>query len=145
MALLRHGWLRTGYRFASRQNLCLIRHSPLDSSNDNDRPVMCSDRGQRYKFVLAPQAINQSAFARAQHLLRQREKIPERPHQIRALHQIWLQVSRPDGRFQFKHAIGKFFNPHKLAHPGEDGPHGLGVKAGHYCTTDGALGSNLLS
>lgn len=114
MALLRHRWLRTRYRFASRQNFCLSRYSPLDSSNDNDRPVMCSDGGQRYKFVLAPQTVNQSAFARAEHLLRQREKIPERPHQIRALRQIWLQVSRPDGRFQFKHAIGQFFNPHKL-------------------------------
>jgi len=49
-------------------------------------------------------------------LLRQREKIPEGPYQIRALHKIRLYISRPDRRVHFKNAIGEFFNPHDLVH-----------------------------
>jgi len=49
-------------------------------------------------------------------LLRQREKIPEGPYQIRALHKIRLYISRPDRRVHSKNAIGEFLNPHILVH-----------------------------
>jgi hypothetical protein len=114
LALLRYRRVRSRYRFANRQNLCLSWRSPLDFSDD--RSVVCARRGHGYKPVLAPQTINQSAFPRAQHLLRQREKIPEGPYQIHALHKIRLYVSRPDRRVHFKNAIGEFFNPHNLFH-----------------------------
>ena len=112
--MLRYGRVRTGNRSANRQNLGLSRRSPLDFSDD--RSVGCARRGHGHEPVLAPQTINQSAFPRAQHLLRQREKIPEGPYQIRALHKIRLYISRPDRRVHFKNAIGKFFNPHDLVH-----------------------------
>jgi hypothetical protein len=75
--------------------------------------------GEGHEPVLAPQTINQSAFPREQHWLREREKIPERPNQICALQEIRLYVSRPDRRIQFKDAAGEFFNPHDLAHLGK--------------------------
>ena len=112
--MLRYSRIRTRYRFANRQNLCMSRRSPLDFSDD--RSIGCACRGHGYEPVLAPQAINQSAFPRTQHLLRQREKIPEGPYQIRALHKIRLYISRPDRRVHFKNAIGEFFNPHNLVH-----------------------------
>ena len=115
--MLRHGRIRTRYRFANRQNFCMNRWSPLDHSDD--RSIGCARCGHGYEPVLAPQAIDQSAFPRAQHLLRQREKIPEGPYQIRALHKIRLYISRPDRRVHFKNAIGEFFNPHKLFHLGK--------------------------
>jgi len=116
-ALFRSSRLRTGNRFANRQNLCLSRRSPLDSPDD--RSVGCARCGQGYEPVLGPQTINQSALPGAQHLLRQREKIAERPHQRRALREIRLYVSRPDRRVHFKNAIGEFFNPHDLANLGK--------------------------
>ena len=137
----RGGGLRTGHRFPNGHNLCLSRHSPLDSSDD--RYVVCTHCGHGHEVIFAPQTINQSALPGAQHLLRQREKIAERPHQRRALREIRLYVSRPDRRVHFKNAIGKFFHPHKLAHPGKTANSAVGVKAGHYFTRDGALGSNL--
>ena len=112
--MLRYGGTRTRYRFSNRQNLGQSRRSPLDFSDD--RSIGCARRGHRYEPVLAPQAINQSAFPRAQHLLRQREKIPEGPYQISALHKIRLYISRSDRRVHFKNAIGEFFNPHNLVH-----------------------------
>ena len=110
--MLRYGWFRTGHRFPNGHNLCLSRHSPLDSSDD--RSVVCTHCGHGREVVLPPQAINQSAFPRTQHLLWQREKISKRPNQIRALHEIRLYVSRPDRRVQFNDAITEFFNPHDL-------------------------------
>jgi len=112
--LLRYGRIRTGYRFANRQNLGLSRRSPLDFSDDWS--VGYARRGHGHEPVLAPQTIDQSTFPRAQHLLRQREKISEGPNQIRALREIRLYKSRPDWRVHFKNAIGKFFNPHDLVH-----------------------------
>ena len=112
--MFRYAGVRTGYRSANRHNLSLSRRSPLDFSDH--RSIGCARRGHRYEPVLAPQTINQSAFPRAQHLLRQREKIPEGPYQIRALHKIRLHISRPDRRVHSKNAIGKFFNPHDLVH-----------------------------
>jgi hypothetical protein len=112
--LLRYGRIRTRYRFTHRQNLGQSRRSPLDFSDD--RSIGCARRGHGYEPVLAPQTIDQSAFPRAQHLLRQREKIPEGPYQIRALHKIRLYISGSDRRVHFKNAIGEFFNPHILVH-----------------------------
>jgi len=78
-------------------------------------------------------------------LLGQREKISERPYQVRAFYKIRLYVSRPDWRIQFKNAIGEFFNPHilVLAHLKETAHSAFALKAGHYCTKDRAMGSNL--
>jgi hypothetical protein len=118
----------------------LSRRSPLDSSND--WPVGRARCGQGYEPVPAPQTINQSMFPRAQHLLRQREKIPECPNQIRALQEIRLYISRTDRRVQFKNAIGEFFNPHDWAHL-EGTQLRLCFQNAHYCTRGGALGSNL--
>jgi len=112
--LFRYSRIRNRYRFANRQNFCLSPRPPLDFSDH--RSIGSARRGHRYEPVLAPQTINQSAFPRAQHLLRQREKIPEGPYQIRALHKIRLHISRPDRRVHSKNAIGKFFNPHDLVH-----------------------------
>ena len=112
--MFRHGRVRTRYRFSNRQNLGQSRCSPLDFSDD--RSIGRARRGHGYEPVLAPQTINQSAFPRAQHLLRQREKIPEGPHQIRALYKIRLYISGPDRRVHSKNAIGEFFNPHNLVH-----------------------------
>jgi hypothetical protein len=92
----------------------MSRRSPLDFSDH--RSVGRARRGHGHEPVLAPQAINQSAFPRAQHLLRQRKKIPEGPYQIRALRKIRLYISGPDRRVHFKNAIGEFFNPHSLFH-----------------------------
>ena len=114
--LLRCSRLRTGFanrRFAKGQNLGLNGRSTLDSSDH--RPVGRARCGQGYEPVLAPQTINQSAFPRTQHLLWQREKIPERPNQVRALREIRLYVSRTDRCVQRKNTIGEFFNPH--VHP----------------------------
>ena len=124
---------RTGHgfasrRFAQRQNLGVRRSSPLDPSDD--RSVERARYGQGHEPVLAPQTINQSKFPRAQHLLRQREKIPERPNQIYALHKIRFYVSRPDRRVQFKYAAGEFFNPHDLVHLGKDGQLSLYFQSG---------------
>ena len=75
-------------RFANWENFRLHRSSPFDSADD--RPVGNVRGGQGDEFVLAPQTIDQSELPRAQHWLRQGEKIPERPNQIRALHEIRL-------------------------------------------------------
>ncbi len=70
-------------------------------------------------------------------MLWQREKIPEGPYQICALHKIRLYISRPDRRVHFKNAIGKFFNPHDLVHLEKDDLCRLCAEAGNYCTKFG--------
>jgi hypothetical protein len=111
-AWLRCSGLCSRSRFAKRQHLGLSRRAPLDFSDN--RPIVRAHYRHRHEPVLVQQTIDQAELPRAQNLLRQREKISERPNQISALHEIRLYISRTDGRVQFQNAIGKFFNPHVL-------------------------------
>jgi hypothetical protein len=140
--LLRYGGRGIGNRFANRHYLGLGRRTPLNSSDH--RSVGCARCGKRHEPVLAPQTINQSTFARAQHLVWQREKISERPYQVCAFYKVRLYISNPDRRVQFKNTIGEFFNPHILPQHKKGSLFVFALKAGHYCTKDGAMGSNLL-
>lgn len=144
LTLFRHSRLGLGHRLAHRQNFCRGGGSPFDPSDH--RFFRSAHGGHGYKPAFPPQTIHQSTLPRAQHLLRQRGKVSERPHQIRALRETWLYISRPDRRIYFQNAIGEFFNPHGLAHPGvKRSTSPLSCKAGHYCTSSGALGSNLFT
>ncbi len=80
-------WFANGW-FANRENFRLNRSSPFDSSDD--RFVGKVRGGQGDEPVFAPQTIDQSELPRAQHWLRQGKKIPERPNQRCALHEIRL-------------------------------------------------------
>lgn len=107
---------RTGTRtrLADRLHFWRGRHPPLDSSDD--RPVWRAHRGHGHKLAFAPQAVDQSPFSWAQHLLGQRGEVPENPYQIRALREVGLNKSRADRRINLQNTAGEFFNPHARAY-----------------------------
>jgi len=88
-----------------------VRLQTMFNPSDH-RETRCSESRHRGVSVLFRQPLHEALLSAAQHLLRQRRKIAEHPHQIYALFESQSNVTRANWRFNLKNAIGKFVHPH---------------------------------